>query len=103
MSIFKAFAEDEHNAVPVVRKNNVNVESDGVAVVAGAKSPGTGYKEYAAVAVRTTRKLSRGFARERYVVNNRRRDLLGSFDESVASFEDASRGIGKSVAASSTA
>jgi hypothetical protein len=40
--MFKAFAEDEHRAVPVVRKNSVRVESDGVAVAAGESSPGTG-------------------------------------------------------------
>lgn len=64
-SILKAFAEEEHRAVPVVRNKRVSVESEGVAVAAGASKPGTGYNEYAAVAVRTTRKLNRGFERER--------------------------------------
>ncbi|CAI6335944.1 unnamed protein product [Periconia digitata] len=65
MSILKALADDAHSAVPVVRKNSVSVERDGVAVAVGASSPGTGYSEYAAVAVRTTRNESRGFDRER--------------------------------------
>jgi hypothetical protein len=65
MSMLKAFAEDAQSAVPVVRKRSVRVESEGVAVTAGASRPGTGYREYAAVDVRTTRKLSRGFVRER--------------------------------------
>jgi hypothetical protein len=63
--MLRALAEDEHSAVPVVRKKRVRVDSDGVAVAAGASSPGTGYKEYAAVAVSTTRKLRRGFDSER--------------------------------------
>ena len=74
MSMLRAFAEAEHSAVPDVRKKRVRVERDGAAVAAGASSPGTGYKEYAAVAVRTTRKDRRGFDRERYVANNRLRD-----------------------------
>ena len=71
MIMLKAFAEAEHSAVPDVRKNRVRVESEGVAVAAGASSPGTGYSEYAAVAVRTTRKDRRGFDSERYVVSMR--------------------------------
>jgi hypothetical protein len=65
MSMLKAFAEAEHSAVPDVRNKRVRVESDGVAVAAGASSCGTGYNEYAAVAVSTTRKESRGLERER--------------------------------------
>lgn len=63
--MLKALADAEHRAVPDVRKNNVRVESDGVAVAAGASNCGTGYNEYAAVAVSTTRKESRGFDKER--------------------------------------
>ena len=63
--MLNAFAEAEHKAVPVVRNSRVRVDREGVAVAAGASSPGTGYREYAAVAVRTTRKLRRGFERER--------------------------------------
>ena len=65
MSMLKALAEAEHNAVPDVRKNSVSVDSEGVAVAAGARRPGTGYREYAAVAVNTTRKESLGFDKER--------------------------------------
>lgn len=65
MSMLRAFAEAEQSAVPDVRKKSVRVESEGVAVAAGASSPETGYKEYAAVAVRTTRKERRGFDSER--------------------------------------
>src|SRR5687767_14148740 len=90
MSMCRAFAEAEQSALPVVRKKRGRVEREGGGVVAGARSPGTGYREYVAVAVRTTRKLSRGFARERYVAHSRRIDLLGSLEERVVSFEDAS-------------
>jgi len=65
MSMLNAFADAEHSAVPDVRKKSVRVESDGVAVAAGASNCGTGYNEYAAVAVRTTRKERRGFESER--------------------------------------
>jgi 5-deoxy-D-glucuronate isomerase len=85
MSIFRALAEEAHSAVPVVRKKSVSVEREGVAVVAGAKSPGTGYNEYAAVAVKTTRKLSRGFDKERYVVRIRLSDRCGSAEDMAAS------------------
>jgi hypothetical protein len=64
-SILKALAEEAHNVVPVVRNSSVSVEREGVAVAVGASRPGTGYNEYAAVDVRTTRKLSRGFDSER--------------------------------------
>lgn len=63
--MLKAFADDEHSAVPVERNKSVRVDKEGVSVAAGASNPGTGYNEYAAVAVRTTRKLSRGFVKER--------------------------------------
>lgn len=63
--MLKAFADAEHSAVPEVRNSSVRVESDEVDVAAGASSSGTGYNEYAAVAVRTTRKESRGFVNER--------------------------------------
>jgi hypothetical protein len=92
--MLRALAEDEHNAVPVVRKKSVRVESEGVAVAAGVRSPGTGYREYAAVAVSTTRKLSRGFDSERYVVRSLRRERVGSFEDSVASCAEASGAIG---------
>jgi hypothetical protein len=42
MSMLKALAEAEHSAVPEVRKKRVRVEREGVAVAAGARSPGTG-------------------------------------------------------------
>lgn len=77
MSILKALADAEHNAVPEVRKRSVSVEREDVEVAAGARSSGTGYNEYAAVAVRTTRKESRGFDKERYVVKRRFSDFCG--------------------------
>jgi hypothetical protein len=94
MSILRALAEEEHSAVPVVRKKSVSVERDGVAVVAGASRPGTGYSEYAAVAVRTTKKLSRGFDRERYVVRIRLSERWGRAWEIEANWADASSAIG---------
>lgn len=92
--MLKALADAEHNAVPDVRKKSVRVEREGVAVAAGASSCGTGYSEYAAVAVRTTRKESRGFDSERYVVSMRLSDLWGRLEDIFASFEEASSGIG---------
>jgi hypothetical protein len=94
MIMLKAFADAEHSAVPDVRKNSVRVERDGVAVAAGASSPGTGYREYAAVAVRTTRKERRGFDSERYVVIMRLSDCCGRLEDMCASLDDASCGIG---------
>lgn len=92
--MLKAFADAEHSAVPDVRNSRVSVESEGVAVAAGASNWGTGYNEYAAVAVRTTRKESRGFDNDRYVVRMRLRDLCGRLEDIAASFEDASRAMG---------
>ena len=94
MSMFRAFAEDAHSAVPVVRKKSVSVDREGVAVVAGARRPGTGYNEYAAVAVRTTRKLRRGFDKERYVMRIRLSDRWGSAEDMAASLADASGAMG---------
>jgi hypothetical protein len=103
MSMLKAFADAEHSAVPDVRKRSVRVEREGVAVAAGASSCGTGYNEYAAVAVRTTRKESRGFDSERYVVKMRFIDRWGRLEDMVASVDDASGAIGYAASESSTA
>jgi hypothetical protein len=96
-------ADAEHSAVPDVRKKSVRVESEGVAVAAGASSPGTGYSEYAAVAVSTTRKVRRGFDSERYVVNMRFSDCCGRLEDMCASFAEASCGMGYAVSGSSIA
>lgn len=101
--MLKAFADAEHSAVPDVRKSRVSVERDGVAVAAGASSPGTGYSEYAAVAVRTTRKERRGFESERYVVKMRLSDLWGRLEEIAASLDDASSAMGYATSGSSGA
>jgi len=103
MIMLKAFADAEHSAVPDVRKNSVRVEREGVAVAAGASSPGTGYSEYAAVAVRTTRKERRGFDSERYVVSMRFSDCCGRLEDICASFDDASCGIGYAASVFSVA
>jgi hypothetical protein len=63
--MLKALADAEHSAVPDVRKSKVSVEREDVDVAAGARSSGTGCREYAAVAVRTTRKERRGLESER--------------------------------------
>jgi len=89
--------------VPDVRKKSVRVERDGVAVAAGASRPGTGYSEYAAVALRTTRKERRGFDSERYVVIMRLSDCCGRLEDMCASLDDASCGIGYAASEFSTA
>jgi hypothetical protein len=94
MSMLNAFADAEQSAVPDVRNSRVNVESEGVSVADGERRPGTGYREYAAVAERTTRKVSRGLDKERYVVSSRFIDRVGSLEEAVANFEEASGAIG---------
>lgn len=42
MSIFNAFADAEHNAVPPVRKTRVRADKDGETVVDGRRTAGTG-------------------------------------------------------------
>lgn len=59
------FAHAHVKNVPVVRKARVRVLRDGAAVVADRSRAGTGYTLYAAVVVKTMRKLSRGFDKER--------------------------------------
>jgi hypothetical protein len=51
--------------VPVVRNSRVKLLSEGVCVAAVESREGTGYSEYEAVVVRTTRKARRGLVRER--------------------------------------
>jgi hypothetical protein len=63
--MFSVFADAHVRNVPGVRKASVRVLRDGAAVVADWSSMGTGYTLYAAVVVRTIRKLSRGFDSER--------------------------------------
>jgi hypothetical protein len=63
--MFNVFAEAQVRNVPLVRKASVKVLSDGAAVVAVWSISGTGYTLYAAVVVKTIRKLSRGFDSDR--------------------------------------
>lgn len=77
MSMFKALAEAEHNAVPPVRKTRVRAEREGETVVEGSSTAGTGYREYAVAVVSTIRNVSRGFDRDRRVVNRRRSEVGG--------------------------
>ena len=41
-SMLRALADEQHSAVPVVRKRRVRVERDGAAVTVGARRAGTG-------------------------------------------------------------
>jgi hypothetical protein len=91
--MFNVFAEAIVRKVPVVRKASVNVLREGAAVVADCSNAGTGYTLYAAVVVRTIRKLSRGFDSDRYVVNNLRREFEGRFEAAVVNRLEASRGM----------
>ena len=77
-SMFKVFAEAICRNVPLVRNKSVSVLSDGASVTDVLSNAGTGYIEYDAVAVRTTRKASRGLESARYVEMIRRSDLAGA-------------------------
>lgn len=99
-SMFNVLADAICKNVPLVRKRSVRVLREGASVTAVLSSAGTGYIEYDAVLVRTTRKASRGFESERYVENARRKDLAGAAAASLDSCEDASSGSGASDEAS---
>lgn len=73
-SIFSVLAHAIVLKVPVVRNSRVKLLSEGVCVAAVESREGTGYSEYEAVVVRTTRKARRGLVRERYVAMRRRRE-----------------------------
>lgn len=102
MSILKAFAEADAKAVPVVRKNRVRVERDGVSVTEGVSRAGTGNIPYAEVVVNRIRKVRRGFVNERYVVNIRRNERAGSCEETVVKRDEASGAIGYAAALDSS-
>ena len=63
--MFKVFAEAICKKVPLVRKSKVRVLSDGASVTEVLRRAGTGYIEYDAVVVRTTRNARRGLDSER--------------------------------------
>ena len=54
------------------------MERDGASVREGDNISGTGYNEYVAHAVRTTRTVKRGFESERRIGSNRRMELVGA-------------------------
>ena len=95
-SILNAFAEAQERNVPVVRNRNVNVEVDSVVFASTTdvlRMSGIGYSEYADVVVRRIRNDSRGFERERYVVNRRRKVAdCGNAAAVVVKRDDASNG-----------
>lgn len=63
--MFNVLAEAICKKVPLVRKSRVRVLSEGASVTEVLRRAGTGYMEYEAVVVRTTRKAKRGLDRER--------------------------------------
>lgn len=69
----------------------------GVSVIAGESRVGTGYNEYAEVAVRTIMNERRGFERARRVESVRRSELTGSREDKVVNFEGASGGKAGSI------
>ena len=83
-----------------MRKTRVNADNEGEIVVEGRRTPGTGYKGYAAAVVRTMSAESRGLDKERQTVKSLLRDEAGRADEIVESREEASSGIGASASAS---
>jgi len=78
--MLKALADAADNAVPVVRKSKVSGESEGISSEEGEIISGTGYREYDAIDVRTTRTDNRGFERERRIGTSRRIELDGARD-----------------------
>ena len=101
--MLKVFAEAAHNEVPVVRKRRVRVESDGVSVSEGDSISGTGYKEYVAHAVSTTRTERRGFERERRTGIRRRMELVGAAAALSVSVEEELEGKTRSACAEEAA
>lgn len=74
-SMFSVLAHAIVLNVPVVRNSRVKLLSEGVWVAAVERREGTGYSEYDAVVVRTTRKARRGLVRARYVAMRRRKEV----------------------------
>jgi hypothetical protein len=91
-SMLRVFADAMVRKVPLVRKPNVRVLSDGAAVAVVLSRPGTGYMEYDAVVVNTIRKASRGLQRARKVLTVRLSDLEGASDAARERVEEASGG-----------
>jgi hypothetical protein len=96
--MLKAFALAAERAVPEVRKRSVRVLRLGVSVKEGCRSAGTGYKEYEAIAVSTTRTESRGFESERSIERVRWIEWMGRREERVESVDEASGGRPSSAA-----
>jgi molybdopterin biosynthesis enzyme len=83
MYMLKALAEADVKAVPVVRKRSVMVLS--VVDEPDSRMAEVGKRLYAAVVVRTMRKVSRGLVKERYAANLRLIDDCGREDPRVVS------------------
>jgi hypothetical protein len=97
------FADAAHSAVPVVRKRKVRVEREGASVRDGDSISGTGYNEYVAHDVRTTRTAKRGFERERRMGSNRRMELVGAAAALSVSVDEELGGRTKSPCAEAAA
>lgn len=76
-TMFSAFAEAEHNAVPVVRSTKVMADRDDEVVADGRRRSGVGYREYAAAVVSTIRNERRGLERDRQALRSRRSEVRG--------------------------
>jgi hypothetical protein len=90
--MLRALALADERPVPTVRKRRVSALRLGVSVIAGERRVGTGYSEYAEVAVRTIMNERRGFESARRVESWRRSELTGKRADNVVSFEGASGG-----------
>jgi hypothetical protein len=95
--MLNAFADAAQRVVPVVRKRRVSGEREGVAVA--ERSSGTGYREYEAQAVRTTRMERRGFESERSTGISLLRELGGALEAVVESVEEVFGGRTRSAVA----
>lgn len=74
-TMLSAFAEAEHNAVPVVRSTRVIADRDDEVVADGRRRSGVGYREYAAAVVSTMRKERRGLERDRQALRSRQSEV----------------------------
>jgi hypothetical protein len=97
--MLNAFADAAQSAVPLVRQRSVRGEREGVAVAEGRRSSGTGYREYDAHAVRTTRIERRGLESERRTGINLRMELGGAFEAVVESVDEVFGGSTRSAEA----
>lgn len=96
-SMLSVLAEAIVRKVPPVRYRKVSALREGASVTDVLSSAGTGYSEYEAEDVRTTRKARRGFERARKLEKVLRSDFAGAAAAVCDSVDEASGGRGTSA------